>query len=157
MNIETNPIEQSLKTLLDSHATLKLATSGDAGPWIAAAFFAEEGVFRLRLLIEARGRTMANLVANPQVAVMIESGDPVALFAQAEARAVVRVGPSEAFRAALVAKTPSSAPLVGMPGLVPVEIEVQRWRLTDVKAGWLPARDLLPATSNQAACAGARA
>ena len=129
----TANLEQRLAGLLRASPTLKIATAGGpVSPWLAAAFFAEDGLYELRLMIEGSGATLANLLVNPRVAVMVENGDPLALFGQADGTA------------ALVAKTPGSGPLVSLPHLLPVCVRIERWRLTDVKAGWLPARELRP-------------
>ena len=134
-------VHQRLADILADSATLELATQGSA-PWIAAAFFAEDGAFVLDVMLEARGRTLANLRTQPAVAVMLQQGDPMAPFAQGEGRAEVVDGAEDQFRAHITTKTPASAPLMGLPGLVPVRIRIDRWQITDVPAGWLPAREL---------------
>jgi hypothetical protein len=140
---ERNIAERRLRELLASHAAVKLATSSpDANPWIATAYFSEESSFSLVFMIEGGGRTLRNMRHNPRVALMIEDGDALALFAQAEGRASVVEGAEDAFRDAIASKSPKSAPLVGLPGLVPVRITISKWRLTDVPRGWLPAREL---------------
>lgn len=136
--------ERRMAEILASHATVKIATSGGpVSPWVAAAFFAEDGLFSLELLIEARGATLANMQADPRVAIMIEDGDAMRPFAQAQGLAVIEDGATrELFAAHIAAKTPSSARMVALPGLVPVRLRIQRWRVTDVAAGWLPAREV---------------
>lgn len=136
-------LEERLAELLGMNATLKLATQGGrVSPWLSAGFFAEDGLFTLRLMMERQGKTMENMLDDARVAVMIEGGDPLALFAQGQGRAETPDGVANAFRAALVAKTLASAPLVTLPNLVPVRIRIDRWFLTDVRAGWLPAKEL---------------
>jgi hypothetical protein len=66
----------------------------------------------------------------------------MAPFAQAEATAFRADQRHDAIRDAIASKTPESAGLVGLPGLVGLRLEVGRWRLTDVPKGWLPAREL---------------
>ncbi|HEY8145102.1 MAG TPA: pyridoxamine 5'-phosphate oxidase family protein [Kofleriaceae bacterium] len=138
-------LEQRLRQVLDSNQTVKIATSGAGlSPWIAAAYFAPDGLFCLEVMIESGGNTLANIRSNPQVAVMIDNGDAFAPFAQAEGRAEVddQDGAAERFRTDLAAKAPAAAPLVGLPNLVPVRIRIETWRLTDVSQGWIPARQL---------------
>jgi hypothetical protein len=136
--------EQALTELLAAHATVKLATSdGRGNPWLAAAYFATDGPFVLRLMLEDGGRTLANMRANPNVAVMIENGDAFVLFGQAAGRASLASGEEETYRAAIAVKTPVSAPLVAIPALLAVRIDIERWRLTDVPAGWLPAKEVV--------------
>lgn len=144
--VERRNLEGRLAQLLDEHATVKLATSSPEGvPWVATAYFVGLGPYALALMLEAQGRTMTNIRANPEVAMMVEDGDAMALFAQAEGRAAAVAGAAERFRDAIAQKTPESAPLVGLPGLLPVRIDVRRWKLTHVPGGWLPGRELTPA------------
>jgi len=142
--LEQTAIDRRLWDLLAAHSTVKVATYGpEAGPWISAAYFVEESAYSLALMFESGGRTFANMKANPRVALMLENGNAMALFGQAEGRARVVDGAGERFRDAIIAKTPDSAPLVSLPGQLPVRIEVVRWKLTDVPGGWLPARELV--------------
>lgn len=136
-------LEPALRKLLNENATLKLGTaSAEAEPWIATAYFAEKDLFTLQVLIENTGRTLTNLRANPKLALLIENGDAMALFGQASAAAVVIDDQHEQVRAAIAEKTPASAPLVGLEGLIAVQFNVQRWRLTHVAAGWIPGKEL---------------
>ena len=138
-------VERKVLELLASHHTVKLATAGGAvSPWLATAFFAEDGPFVLDVMIEAGGKTLANMAADPRVAIMLENGDPIAPFAQASGRADVGGVDREVVRHAVIGKTPSSAQLMSIPTLVPVRIRVDRWLVTHVAAGWLPARELRP-------------
>lgn len=51
-------LEPVVSNLLRNHKTLKLATAGGAvSPWISGAFFAEDGAFTLRCVLEAHGKT----------------------------------------------------------------------------------------------------
>ncbi len=137
-------LSKRLVQLLASNRTLKIATSGGpVSPWVATAYFAESGPFELHVMIESGGKTLANVKAHPRVAVMLENGDAFGLFGQAQGRAaLVEAGAAERFQAEVVAKTPESAPLMRLPNLVPVRIEIDRWLLTDVGSGWLPAKEL---------------
>jgi hypothetical protein len=129
-----------LSEILASHPTVKIATTGGTlSPWIAAAFFAEDGLFALDVLLEARGNTLANMRLDPRVAVMIEDSDAFRPFAQGQGHAVIEPEGGGRFAAAIAGKTPASASMVALPGLVPVRLAIDRWQLTDVTAGWLPA------------------
>ena len=137
-------LEEALKGLLAESATVKIGTaSPDGTPWVATAYFAESGLFRLEVLLEAVGRTLKNIRNNHRVALMIENGDAIALFAQAEASTNIIDEQHGRIRDAIIAKTPGSAPLVKLPHLVGVQLNVTRWRVTHVAAGWLPAQALL--------------
>jgi hypothetical protein len=136
-------LEAAIVRLLSSNATLKVATATHRGaPWVATAFFAEDGPFSLYVLLEARGRTLANLEANPRVAVMIENGDAFSLFAQGSGVPKRVEERHDEIREMIAQKTPASASMVALPNLVAVRIDVEGWRLTDVSAGWIPAKEL---------------
>lgn len=145
-----------MSEILASHATLKIATSGGAlSPWIATAYFAEDGLFCLEILIEGGGNTLANIRADPRVAIMIEDGIPSRPFAQGWGRAAVAEAEERApFASRLARKTPASEPLVSLPHLLPVRLLVERWRITDLEAGWLPAREIAATGAGNAASAG---
>ncbi|MCA9618292.1 MAG: pyridoxamine 5'-phosphate oxidase family protein [Myxococcales bacterium] len=155
MSNERAPYTDSVEELLRQRATLELATSSEDGlPWLAAAYFAARDPFTLVMMLEREGRTMQNIAANPRVAIMIQDGNPTALFAQAEGVARMVEAENRAFADLIAAKTPESAPLVRLPHLVGVQIDVQHYRLTDLPRGWLPARDLRrPATRQPVASA----
>lgn len=136
-----------LRSLLEESSTIKIATAGGRrSPWIAAAYFALVDPFCLEVLLEAGGATLSNLRASPAAALMLESGDPFRPFAQAAARAEAGAGAdADRVRAAITARSPVSAPLVALPGLVPVRLLIDAWWLTDVSRGVLPAHELRPA------------
>ncbi|MDQ3757088.1 MAG: pyridoxamine 5'-phosphate oxidase family protein [Actinomycetota bacterium] len=135
-------VEEKVRGLLAGAQTLFLSTCGDAVPWGAGAFFAESDPFTLSLVLEAQGRTLANMRANPNVAIVVSSGDPFAPFLQGQAQAVV-LGDDDKARTcdAIVAKAPQSAPFMDAP-IVPVTLQVSKWRVTDVVNGWLPGKEL---------------
>ncbi|HEU5058454.1 MAG TPA: hypothetical protein VFU21_18105 [Kofleriaceae bacterium] len=150
------PERRRMSEILASHATLKLATSGGGlSPWIATAYFAADGLFCLEILIEKQGNTLANIRADARVAVMIEDGVPSHPFAQGWGRAVVAETAERApFASRIAGKTPSSEPLVSLPHLLPVRLLIERWRITDLEAGWLPAREIAASDAGGAAAAG---
>jgi nitroimidazol reductase NimA-like FMN-containing flavoprotein (pyridoxamine 5'-phosphate oxidase superfamily) len=137
--------EAVLAQLLSRQKTLKLATSGGpVSPWITGTYFTEDGPFRLYLTLEKRGKGMANVAANPRVAVAIDGGSPFESFAQGEAEAHVVTGPAaEARLAQLKGKVPEIAPLLAGE-LNLMELRVSRWLLTSFPDGMFPARALRP-------------
>lgn len=60
-------LRASVLDYLARHNVLTLATSGPAGPWAAAVFYANEGL-RLYFLSSPRSRHAENLAADPRVA-----------------------------------------------------------------------------------------
>ncbi len=134
---------EHLALVLATHPTIKLATASlQAEPWVATAYYGEETPFSLVMMLEEGGRSLKNLTVNPRVSLMLEGGDAMAPFAQASGVAS-RVDGDEAFFARVITdKAPESAPLLALPGLVPVRVAIERWRITDVPRGWLPAREV---------------
>jgi hypothetical protein len=138
-------VDGVLAALLAGRKVLKLATAGGKiSPWITSAYFVEEGVRALHLILEQGGKGMENIAANPKVAVAIDGDDPFAPFAQAEAFARVLEGDAAAAALArLKGKVPEIAPLLMGPHRV-LQLDVSRWRVTSFANGWFPARELVP-------------
>lgn len=135
-------VEDKVRGLLAGAQTLFLSTCGDAVPWGAGAFFAESDPFTLSLVLEAQGRTLTNIRANPKVAIVVSNGDPFAPFLQGQAEAIV-LGEDDKARTceSIMAKAPQSEPFMDAP-IVPVSLRVTKWRVTDVVNGWLPGKEL---------------
>lgn len=85
---------------------------------------------------------MANVLANPRVAVIVADNSPFGLFAQGEGRVTFVEGEAaKSVRAGLLAKAPEIEPFFAAP-LREARIVIDRWLLTDVPKGWLPAKEL---------------
>ena len=142
----TETVEDKVRSLLGGAQTMFLSTCSDGVPWGAGTFFAESDSFTLSLVLEAQGRTLANIKANPDVAIVVSNGDPYAPFLQGHATAVV-LGDDDKARTceSIVAKAPQSAPFMDAP-IVPVSLQVSKWRVTDVVNGWLPGKELAAPT-----------
>ena len=135
-------LDQLALDFLAKNKTLRIATAGGpVSPWIAGAFFSEDGLFRLRLVLETHGKTMTNIRADDRVAVIV-ADDPYGFFLQGEGRVRVVDGQEEAdVRTALRQKAPEVAPLLDAP-IRAVHVEIGRWFATDVTRGWLPAKEI---------------
>ena len=142
VDVDQSTIQQVVVDRLASSHSFTLATSGPEGTWVAGAFFAESDPFTLNLVLETSGRTIRNITANPQVAVLVAAGTPFEPFLQAQAQAEILDGEQDAaVRAALVAKVPEAAPFLQAP-IRAVRLRVDAWRATDVLNGWLPGKVL---------------
>jgi Pyridoxamine 5'-phosphate oxidase len=137
-------VEEKVRSVLAGRTTLFLSTAAHDAPWAAGTFFAEAGLFELGIVLETRGTTLANLRANPRVAVVVSSGSPFEPFLQEEGTAaeLTDAREVEATTAALLAKAPEIAPFLRAP-LVAVALRLRRWRATDVPNGWFPGKELL--------------
>ena len=134
-------VEGTALRLLAERHTFFLATSQEV-PWVGGAFFVEDGLWRLHLVLETGGTTLRNLRANPHAALVVSSGSPFEPFLQGAADAAELDGEATAAVAqSLLAKAPEIAPLLGAP-TVAVRLTVRQWKVTDVTRGWLPARVL---------------
>ncbi|OLR93656.1 pyridoxamine 5'-phosphate oxidase family protein [Actinokineospora bangkokensis] len=139
-------VEAAVRDTLAAHKSLYLATAGSSGPWAGGVYFAEVDPFTLAVVLEERGRTLAAVRENPQVAVVVSTGSPAQPFLQARAEAEVVTGERDAdVRARLLAKVPECAPFLGFP-IAAVHLSVRAWRITDLDRGWLPGRELAAVT-----------
>lgn len=135
-------IERLVLDTLAAHKSLYLATAGSAGPWVNGVYFAETGPFDLSLVLEQRGRTLAAIRENPQVAVVVSTGSPGDPFLQAQAGVeVVEGADDEEVRRVLLAKVPEVEPFLAAP-IVAVRLSVPVWRATDIPNGVFPGREL---------------
>ena len=136
-------VAAKVRGVLASRRTMFLGTAAADRPWVAGVFFAESDLFTLALVLETSGTTLANIRANPNVALAVSSGSPFEPFLQGDAEAVILTGEDalEATKQALRAKAPEIEPFFQAP-LTAVSLRVRRWRATDVASGWLPGKVL---------------
>lgn len=125
-----------LDTLLQQHAACVLATAGGAiSPWVLGVYFAHEG-HDLYLVLEQSGRTLANLRADPRVAVLISHNDATKDFVQAQAIAEILPGADEdRVRQRILAKLPWFATYTPV---VPVRVRLTEVSVTSLSRGWFP-------------------
>lgn len=135
-------VDQLALDFLAKHKTLRIATAGGpVSPWIAGAFFREDGLFRLQLVLERHGKTMTNIRADNRVAVIV-ADDPFGFFLQGEGKVHIVEGDEEQeVRMALREKVPEVAPLLAAP-IYAVHVEISRWFATDLSRGVFPAKEI---------------
>jgi hypothetical protein len=111
---------------------------------VAGVYYAESDPFHLTLILEAAGRSLANIRANPYVAVSLSSRSPFDVFLQGEGDAEMldNVEQLDAARDAVWAKAPEIELLKFRAPAV--RLTIHHWRATDVMMGWSPGRELLP-------------
>jgi hypothetical protein len=135
-------VERLVSDTLAAHASLFLATAGEAGPWVNGVYFAEDDLFTLSLVVERGGRTIAAIRSQPRVAVIVSTGSPGDPFLQATADAEELGGTAAGYaRDLLLAKVPQAGPFLSAPVEV-VRLSVNTWRVTDIPNGWLPGVEL---------------
>lgn len=133
-------IERVVAERLASSPAMYLATADGTTPWVGGAFFAEDGLYTLELVLERHGRTLTALRSNPVAAVVVASGTPFEPFVQGQVDAVVLDGDEAvAARQRLIAKVPQAAGFMDAP-IETVRLTVRAWRATDVLGGWLPGK-----------------
>jgi len=138
----TDDVERVVRATLAAHKSMYLATASSAGPWVNGVYFAETGTFSISLVLEQRGRTLAAIRENPEVAIVVSTGSPGDPFLQARATAeVVGGADDDEVRRVLLAKVPEAEPFLAAP-IVAVRLTVPVWRATDLANGWLPGREL---------------
>lgn len=142
VELDVSEVEAVTRGTLAAHKSMYLATSGNAGPWVGGVYFAEADLFTLVLVLEQRGRTLAAVRENPDVAVVVAAGTPMRPFLQARATAEVVEGDADAeVRQLLLGKVPECAPFLEFP-IAAVRLTVPVWRVTDIQRGWLPGKEL---------------
>ncbi|MEV0355188.1 hypothetical protein AB0H71_03905 [Nocardia sp. NPDC050697] len=144
LQLTDGEVADRLSAILTS-TSIDLATSRAGANWCSNAFFAERSgdPFRLLIVLEAGGRTLDALRANPNVGVKVVPTGFLEPFAQGVGTAAVRTEPEardEIFRT-VVDKEPALRPFLSAP-VEAVEITVDWWRVTHVGAGLLPGRVL---------------
>ncbi len=127
---------RALEELLAKHAACVLASAGGAtSPWVLGVYFAHEGN-DLYLVLEQSGRTLANLRANPKVAILISANDATQDFAQAQAIAeVLPASDEDRVRQRIVAKLPWFATYTPV---LPVRVRLTEAIVTSLQRGWFP-------------------
>jgi Pyridoxamine 5'-phosphate oxidase len=135
-------VDAAVRETLAAHKSMYLATSGSAGPWVGGVYFAELDPVTLVLVLEQRGRTLAAVRENPEVALVVSTGSPAQPFLQARATAEVVDGALDAdVRRRLLMKVPECAPFLEFP-IAAVRLTVSAWRVTDLRRGWLPGKEI---------------
>ncbi|GEL20770.1 hypothetical protein [Pseudonocardia asaccharolytica] len=139
-------VHDKLVEVLAATSSMYLATSED-DVWNAGAFYAELDPFTLTLVLETGGTTLRNLRGNPTAAIVIAPNGPFQPFLQGRVRATVcDTAGKQATIEALLRKDPQVKPLVEAGPVEAVELAVSLWRVTDISSGWLPGKELTPAT-----------
>ena len=137
-------VKNTVRELLATNKTMFLSTSANERPWVAGVYFAESDPFHLTLILETAGKSLANIRANPHVAVILSSRSPFDLFLQGEgdAEMIDNDEQLEAAKAAVRAKAPEIELLKFRA--TAVRLTIHHWRATDVMIGWRPGKDLMP-------------
>ena len=137
-------VKNTVRELLATNKTMFLSTSANDRPWVAGVYFAESDPFHLTLILETAGRSLANIRANPNVAVTVSSRSPFDLYLQGEGDAEMLDNDEqlEAAKHAVRAKAPEIELLKFRAAAV--RLTIRHWRATDVTIGWRPGKELMP-------------
>jgi nitroimidazol reductase NimA-like FMN-containing flavoprotein (pyridoxamine 5'-phosphate oxidase superfamily) len=147
MSWENGPddeVKNTVRELLAVNKTMFLSTSANDRPWVAGVYFAESDPFHLTLILETAGRSLANIRANPNVAVTVSLHSPFDLYLQGEGDAEMLDTEEqlEAAKDAVQAKAPEIELLKFRAAAV--RVTIRHWRATDVMIGWRPGKELMP-------------
>jgi hypothetical protein len=137
-------VRNTVRELLATNKTLVLSTSAHDRPWVAGVYFAESDPFHLTLILETAGRSLANIRANPNVAVTVSACSPFDLYLQGEGD--VELLDSDAQLAVAKDAVRAKAPEIELLKFraTAVELTIRHWRATDVTIGWRPGKELMP-------------
>jgi general stress protein 26 len=137
-------VKNTVRELLATNKTMFLSTSANDRPWVAGVYFAESDPFHLTLILETAGRSLANIRANPNVAVIVSARSPFDVYLQGEGNAEVLDNDEllQAAKQAVRAKAPEIELLKFRAAAV--RLTIRHWRATDVMIGWRPGKELMP-------------
>jgi hypothetical protein len=143
-NDEVRAVHGKLVEVLAGTSTMYLASSSD-DVWNAGSFYAELDPFTLTFVLESRGTTLRNLLANSTAAVVIAPNGPFQPFLQGRGETTVRdAAGKEATIDTVIRKEPMARPLIEGGPVEAVDLRISMWRVTDVNSGWLPGKVLTP-------------
>jgi hypothetical protein len=137
-------VRNTVRDLLATNKTMFLSTSANDRPWVAGVYFTESDPFHLTLILETGGRSLANIRANPNVAVTVSSCSPFDLYLQGEGDGDLLDNHEQLVSAkdAVRAKAPEIELLKFRAAAV--RLTIRHWRATDVMIGWRPGKELMP-------------
>lgn len=159
-NVSPAEVAERARLVIDEHNAVQLATMGGAwSPWILGAYMARarselaQELHKLApdtaataleldlvLMVERHGKTLANLQADPRVALAISHNDATRDFIQASGRALLLPAHFEGpVINALTAKMPWYKLYTPC---VPVGIALSELFVTSFPLGWMPAQRL---------------
>lgn len=127
----------TLKAVLDTHATMALATSVGEQPWVAKVFFVDDepttGCLDLCCALILTSRKLANLRENSRIAFLV-AGDTPDRWVQGTGRADVvdDDADADAIVKRLEEKSPIAGPFLRMVPWTAVRVHVEAAKLTDV-------------------------
>lgn len=140
---QSGEVYREAQEIFNACKACTLATEKDGEPWATSVFFAAEGL-TVYCIVEDRGQGMANLKANPRIALAVDNRTPDR-FVQASGVAKVVAGEEEVKgRRLVLEKVPEYKPFFEMVKTSLVRIDLKKLHVTNVPKGWFPAKVLLP-------------
>ncbi|MFQ5911268.1 MAG: pyridoxamine 5'-phosphate oxidase family protein [Thermoplasmata archaeon] len=118
-----------------------LGTSGKEGPWVASAYFAEEGT-RIYCLLTHGTRTLENSKNNPSIAFCVDRQVPDKFL---QGRGIIEPLPDESEEkkkgeSLLLKKIPEIAGFMKEPTYTICRVTPSELFVTDFSRGWFPAK-----------------
>ncbi|MBI2761662.1 MAG: pyridoxamine 5'-phosphate oxidase family protein [Chloroflexi bacterium] len=131
-----------MRALLWEQTTMVMATDQGGRPWIASVFYApafEDGRLRITCALLATSQKLANLRANPLVALYVGPQEPTRwLQASGSARVLEDPGAVQPAMSALKLHAPASAVFIDRVPVVAIVIDIDEAKLTDLIGGKPP-------------------
>ncbi len=132
---------KTLQEFLAEYDTLLIATEHEHQPYTTGAFFAEEltenGDFTLYFTFIVTSRKLANLRENPKVGLFIGPRQPTVWLEGTGLAEALEDGPeAERAKQLVMQKSQTAAGFIAMVPIVPVKVQVNWARITDLRAGY---------------------
>lgn len=133
-------IRERAHACLDHNNAIVIAsTGGPESPWVLGAYFVRDGD-DLLLFLETKGKTLANLVAHPELAFLVSENDAMKDFVQGAGVAELL---DESEHAMVMERLVGKMPWFALYApCTPVRIHPKRLHVSSLAAGWFPAKVL---------------
>ena len=133
--------QKTIAAFLAEYDTLLIATERDHQPYTTGAFFAEElsdsGEFTLYFTFIVTSRKLANLRDNPKVGIFIGPRQPTIWLEGTGVAQALDEGPeAERAKQLVMQKSQVAAGFIASVPIVPVKVQVNWARITDLRAGY---------------------
>ncbi len=139
MEIKEEIREKILELYKNNDAVMLATTGGEYSPWILGAYFASSEL-ELYLLLEAHGKSLANILTNKSIAVSISRNDAMQDFLQAIGEAEILDDSREPeVRKMILDKMPWFQTFTPVK---PVKIKLSKIFVSSLQNSWFPAKVL---------------
>lgn len=136
-DIQTEIRGKILENFKINDAITIASTGGEYSPWVLGAYFASKEL-DIYVLLETSGKTMANLIKNKDIAVLISKNDAMQDFIQGTGEVEILDDSEEPeVRKLILEKMPWFQTFTPVK---PVKIKIRKYFISSLQSGWFPAK-----------------